>query len=92
MTIFSAIESVPVAAVPSWVWYAILNDHIAACWGSTLLQTGLCVYEVDDPSQRSDVQDEGSRLRKRVAELEGVIREVGSGLRSRDVSHSLNLS
>ncbi|KAH7927151.1 hypothetical protein BV22DRAFT_1007589 [Leucogyrophana mollusca] len=38
--------------------------------------TGLCVYEVDDPSQRSDVQDEGSRLRKRVAELEGVIREL----------------
>jgi hypothetical protein len=31
---------------------------------------------VDDPSQRTDVQDESSRLRKRVAELEGVIREV----------------
>ncbi|KIL00703.1 hypothetical protein PAXRUDRAFT_129276 [Paxillus rubicundulus Ve08.2h10] len=39
-------------------------------------QTGLCVYEVDDPSQRSDAQDESSRLRKRVAELEGVIREL----------------
>ncbi|KIJ61316.1 hypothetical protein HYDPIDRAFT_137903 [Hydnomerulius pinastri MD-312] len=38
--------------------------------------TGLCVYEVDDPSQRTDVQDESSRLRKRVAELEGVIREL----------------
>ncbi|KAI5996065.1 hypothetical protein EDC04DRAFT_2612893 [Pisolithus marmoratus] len=38
--------------------------------------TGLCVYEVDDPSQRSDSQDESSRLRKRVAELEGVIREL----------------
>lgn len=38
--------------------------------------TGLCVYEVDDPSQRSDAQDESSRLRKRVAELEGVIREL----------------
>ncbi|KAG1895533.1 uncharacterized protein F5891DRAFT_661841 [Suillus fuscotomentosus] len=38
--------------------------------------TGLCVYEVDDPSQRTDVQDEGSRLRQRVAELEGVIREL----------------
>ncbi|KAF9241546.1 hypothetical protein BU15DRAFT_44794 [Melanogaster broomeanus] len=38
--------------------------------------TGLCVYEVDDPSQRSEVQDESSRLRKRVAELEGVIREL----------------
>ncbi|OAX43310.1 hypothetical protein K503DRAFT_708848 [Rhizopogon vinicolor AM-OR11-026] len=38
--------------------------------------TGLCVYEVDDPSQRSDIQDESSRLRKRVAELEGVIREL----------------
>ncbi|KAF8554157.1 hypothetical protein OG21DRAFT_1462948 [Imleria badia] len=40
--------------------------------------TGLCVYEVDDPSQRSDAQDESSRLRHRVAELEGVIRELKS--------------
>lgn len=39
-------------------------------------QTGLCVYEVDDPNQRSDAPDESSRLLKRVAELEGVIREV----------------
>jgi hypothetical protein len=39
-------------------------------------KTGLCVYEVDDPSQRTDTQDESSRLLKRVAELEGVIREV----------------
>ncbi|GLB37466.1 putative GAL4-like Zn(II)2Cys6 (or C6 zinc) binuclear cluster DNA-binding domain [Lyophyllum shimeji] len=38
--------------------------------------TGLCVYEVDDPSQRSDSQDENARLLKRVAELEGVIREL----------------
>ena len=38
--------------------------------------TGLCVYEVDDPTQRSDSQDESARLLKRVAELEGVIREV----------------
>ncbi|KAH0827822.1 hypothetical protein J3R83DRAFT_3447 [Lanmaoa asiatica] len=38
--------------------------------------TGLCVYEVDDPSQRNDAQDESSRLRQRVAELEGVIREL----------------
>ncbi|KDQ57507.1 hypothetical protein JAAARDRAFT_207038 [Jaapia argillacea MUCL 33604] len=38
--------------------------------------TGLCVYEVDDPSQRSEDQDEKSRLQKRVAELEGVIREM----------------
>ncbi|KAJ8522000.1 hypothetical protein ONZ45_g1344 [Pleurotus djamor] len=38
--------------------------------------TGLCVYEVDDPSQRSESQDESSRLLKRVAELEGVIREL----------------
>lgn len=57
-------------------------------------QTGLCVYEVDDPSQRSaimpslrlissqgilhrnSVADEKVLLRSRVAELEGVIREV----------------
>ncbi|PFH51525.1 hypothetical protein AMATHDRAFT_142347 [Amanita thiersii Skay4041] len=38
--------------------------------------TGLCVYEVDDPNQRSDSQDEIARLLKRVAELEGVIREL----------------
>ncbi|KAF9450426.1 hypothetical protein P691DRAFT_798133 [Macrolepiota fuliginosa MF-IS2] len=38
--------------------------------------TGLCVYEVDDPNQRSDTQDESARLLKRVAELEGVIREL----------------
>ncbi|KAJ8076543.1 hypothetical protein PM082_000966 [Marasmius tenuissimus] len=38
--------------------------------------TGLCVYEVDDPNQRPDLQDESSRLLKRVAELEGVIREL----------------
>lgn len=39
-------------------------------------QTGLCVYEVDDPSQRYEGQDESSRLLKRVVELETVIREV----------------
>ncbi|KAF9058784.1 hypothetical protein BDP27DRAFT_1432293 [Rhodocollybia butyracea] len=38
--------------------------------------SGLCVYEVDDPTQRSDTQDESSRLLKRVAELEAVIREL----------------
>ncbi|KAF9070552.1 hypothetical protein BDP27DRAFT_1362439 [Rhodocollybia butyracea] len=38
--------------------------------------TGLCVYEVDDPTQQSETQDESSRLLKRVAELEGVIREL----------------
>ncbi|KAE9411428.1 hypothetical protein BT96DRAFT_912009 [Gymnopus androsaceus JB14] len=38
--------------------------------------TGLCVYEVDDPTQQTDSQDESSRLLKRVAELEGVIREL----------------
>ncbi|KAJ3547272.1 hypothetical protein NMY22_g1714 [Coprinellus aureogranulatus] len=38
--------------------------------------TGLCVYEVDDPNQRADAQDETARLITRVAELEGVIREA----------------
>ena len=57
-------------------------------------QTGLCVYEVDDPNQRyvafvsedhvvspssrQEVSDEQIRLQKRVAELESVIREVGN--------------
>ncbi|OCH92278.1 hypothetical protein OBBRIDRAFT_459493 [Obba rivulosa] len=38
--------------------------------------TGLCVYEVDDPSRSNDSQDEKTRLQKRVAELESVIREL----------------
>ncbi|KAH9948548.1 hypothetical protein B0H21DRAFT_777789 [Amylocystis lapponica] len=38
--------------------------------------TGLCVYEVDDPSQSHESHDEKSRLQKRVAELESVIREL----------------
>ncbi|KAI0699555.1 hypothetical protein BC835DRAFT_538584 [Cytidiella melzeri] len=38
--------------------------------------TGLCVYEVDDPSQRADSSDEQLHLQKRVAELESVIREL----------------
>ncbi|KAF9820305.1 hypothetical protein IEO21_01519 [Rhodonia placenta] len=41
--------------------------------------TGLCVYEVDDPSRKgpsNDTQDEKDRLQKRVAELESVIREL----------------
>ncbi|KAJ7346687.1 hypothetical protein DFH08DRAFT_701076, partial [Mycena albidolilacea] len=38
--------------------------------------TGLCVYEVDDPVRKSKFQDEKSRLQNRIAELEGVIREV----------------
>ncbi|KAL5523543.1 hypothetical protein ACEPAG_7716 [Sanghuangporus baumii] len=43
---------------------------------TTLGLTGLCVYEVDDPSQRNTFTDEKVVLRKRVAELEGVIREM----------------
>ncbi|TFK90581.1 hypothetical protein K466DRAFT_583618 [Polyporus arcularius HHB13444] len=38
--------------------------------------TGLCVYEVDNPSQRVNAQDEAGRLKKRVAELESIIREL----------------
>ncbi|PCH43656.1 hypothetical protein WOLCODRAFT_90423 [Wolfiporia cocos MD-104 SS10] len=38
--------------------------------------TGLCVYEVDDPSRNSDSQDEKVRLQQRVAELESVVREL----------------
>ncbi|KAH9052240.1 hypothetical protein EDB87DRAFT_1570638 [Lactarius vividus] len=38
--------------------------------------TGLCVYEVDDPSQRTEAADDKTRLQMRVAELEGVIREA----------------
>ncbi|KAL6305059.1 hypothetical protein BKA93DRAFT_246231 [Sparassis latifolia] len=38
--------------------------------------TGLCIYEVDDPSPSNDTQDETLRLQKRVAELESIIREL----------------
>ncbi|KAG1808263.1 uncharacterized protein BJ212DRAFT_1280990 [Suillus subaureus] len=58
-----------------------LNCHtskrmVPSLWPLYTTRFGLCVYEVDDPSQRTEVQDEGSRLRQRVAELEGVIREL----------------
>ncbi|KAI5833606.1 hypothetical protein K523DRAFT_232437 [Schizophyllum commune Tattone D] len=47
-----------------------------ACGRCTQLGlTGHCVYEVDDPAQRAE-SDENARLLKRVAELEGVIREL----------------
>ncbi|KAJ7187842.1 hypothetical protein C8R46DRAFT_1340777 [Mycena filopes] len=42
---------------------------------SQLGLTGNCVYEVDDPS-RQGKQDEESRMKSRIAELEGVIREM----------------
>ncbi|KAH9174139.1 hypothetical protein EDB89DRAFT_1955537 [Lactarius sanguifluus] len=38
--------------------------------------TGHCVYEVEDPSQRTEAADDKTRLQMRVAELEGVIREL----------------
>ncbi|KAI0041431.1 hypothetical protein FA95DRAFT_1611018 [Auriscalpium vulgare] len=39
--------------------------------------TGLCVYEIDDPSIRDDPNvDEGTRLRNRIAELESLVREL----------------
>ncbi|TFY68998.1 hypothetical protein EVJ58_g664 [Rhodofomes roseus] len=40
-------------------------------------QTGLCVYEVDDPALRDDPNiDETTRLRNRIAELESLVREL----------------
>ncbi|KAJ7754588.1 hypothetical protein B0H16DRAFT_1542875 [Mycena metata] len=42
---------------------------------SQLGLTGNCVYEVDDPS-RQGKQDEETRMKSRIAELEGVIREL----------------
>ncbi|KAJ7754598.1 hypothetical protein B0H16DRAFT_1542922 [Mycena metata] len=42
---------------------------------SQLGLSGNCVYEVDDPS-RQGKQDEETRLMSRIAELEGVIREL----------------
>ncbi|EJD02709.1 uncharacterized protein FOMMEDRAFT_28410 [Fomitiporia mediterranea MF3/22] len=43
---------------------------------TTLGLTGLCVYEVDDPNQTNMHGDERALLRNRIAELEGVIREM----------------
>ncbi|KAK0487810.1 hypothetical protein IW261DRAFT_1450028 [Armillaria novae-zelandiae] len=41
------------------------------------LQTGLCVYEIDDPALRDDPSvDETTRLRNRIAELESLVREL----------------
>ncbi|KAG1767792.1 hypothetical protein EDD22DRAFT_819038 [Suillus occidentalis] len=59
-------------------------DRKRPCGRCTHLgQTSICVYEVDDPSKRTDVQDESSRLRQRVAELEGVIRKLKNKPHSR---------
>ncbi|KAJ7464608.1 hypothetical protein FB451DRAFT_1490159 [Mycena latifolia] len=44
--------------------------------------SGNCVYEVDDPS-RQGKQDEDARLMNRIAELEGVIRELKNKPRPR---------
>ncbi|KZT03741.1 uncharacterized protein LAESUDRAFT_323655 [Laetiporus sulphureus 93-53] len=42
-----------------------------------LPQTGLCIYEVDDPALRDNPNiDETTRLRNRIAELESVLREI----------------
>ncbi|KIY46763.1 hypothetical protein FISHEDRAFT_75290 [Fistulina hepatica ATCC 64428] len=48
----------------------LVVDALASDWC-----TGLCIYETDDPSQRGE-SDEHSRLLKRVAELEAVVREL----------------
>ncbi|PPR05416.1 hypothetical protein CVT24_008030 [Panaeolus cyanescens] len=43
----------------------------------SILQTGLCVYEIDDPALRDDPSvDESTRLRNRIAELESLVREL----------------
>ena len=74
--------------------YRILHSPTSALIPLTY-QTGLCVYEVDNPSHRyasrlapsganedthgrlrANAQDEAGRLKKRVAELESIIREV----------------
>lgn len=52
---------------------SILNDDHGT------LQTGNCVYEVDDPNRPGPgQQDDEIKMMSRIAELEGVIREVVS--------------
>ncbi|KAL0574879.1 hypothetical protein V5O48_007091 [Marasmius crinis-equi] len=44
---------------------------------TTMSETGLCVYEIDDPALRDDpTLDETTRLRNRIAELESLVREL----------------
>ncbi|KAF8588612.1 hypothetical protein K439DRAFT_1335009, partial [Ramaria rubella] len=39
--------------------------------------TGLCVYEIEDPTPRDDAQiEEINRLRRRIGELESIIRQL----------------
>ncbi|KAJ7506334.1 hypothetical protein B0H11DRAFT_1666812, partial [Mycena galericulata] len=38
--------------------------------------TGLCVYEVDDPTLRDDPSVENTRLLNWIAELESLVREL----------------
>lgn len=74
-------NGLPVLVALSWAWYAKLLLAQPARL-IQVKQTGLCVYEVDDPNQRADAQDETARLISRVAELETVIREVTALLRA----------
>ncbi|KAJ7178484.1 hypothetical protein C8R43DRAFT_460754 [Mycena crocata] len=53
--------------------------------------TGLCVYEVDDPARQSDAQDGSSRLLNRIAELEGVIRELKDKNKRSDARETTSL-
>ncbi|KAF7376200.1 hypothetical protein MSAN_00035100 [Mycena sanguinolenta] len=53
--------------------------------------TGLCVYEVDNPSGKSKDQDERSRLQTRIAELEGVIRKLKNKPHPRGGASETNL-
>ncbi|KAJ7108874.1 hypothetical protein C8R43DRAFT_185709 [Mycena crocata] len=48
--------------------------------------SGSCVYEVDDPNRQSNKQDDGARLMNRIAELEGVIRELKNKNKGQDRS------
>ena len=49
-------------------------------------QTGLCVYEVDDPAIRDDPNvDEVTKLRNRIAELESLVRELRGNIISRSL-------
>ena len=48
----------------------------------TLSKSGLCVYEVDDPATAEDHNiDETAQVHQRIAELEGVFRELKNNAR-----------
>ncbi|KAG6889498.1 hypothetical protein C0995_000664 [Termitomyces sp. Mi166 len=74
----SVIANDLVSGVYNWVWYYHAGTSVWRTSNDVLyFQTGLCVYEIDDPALRDDPSlDENTRLKNRIAELESLVREL----------------